>query len=1312
MLKNAQVGEVSDAVIDNNGFLWIAGTDGLNRYDGDQHKYFRHDPLDSSSLFSNYINDLFLDEENNQLWISTKHPEKCGISILDLTTEQIKNVEFDPEGTAGLAGRQLRWVTKDRFGSYWVLVWEKGLMQFLPERDSIIEIRYRPDEKEANFNLRQANALGGYTFDVLNDSILWISITDGILKFNVRTHQFNKYTIGVSKGTGFDIRDILHHSDNQVYVATWHDGLYRFDPEQEEFTKINMEFFSYTPKDFRTSILGLARKSSTHLWVTTRAGLMEYDLQKNTVRLLKKNDYTKEKYYGVFQSDQKNRAIYWIFNSVYLFDPLRQQNKVYSRDTKTKYGGGGFIVRRVVEDENTGKLWIAAQYSEGLYRLDLQTAEWEVFTLPKSYYEQTERLSIWDVLITQSSEVLVLLSGTGLFKVSEKEKKLVPWALQPDIKGVTCRRMIEDSQGNIWVGGDYEGVLKIDPNNKTIRKFQKEFLKQDSVEIGWVKDLQEDRNGNIWICTKGYSVYNPSKDTIYTFPYFIPDNKTWYEIFGLGIDGEGNVLIGSQEKGIGITDADHPEKGVVAYFDKSNGSPTNYSYKLLLDQQKNVWSWGPGLTKINPGRSAVKFFNSRYFTHTEFWSLGLLANGNIVLGDRDAISIVNPDSLRVNEESAQPYVLSFRVFDEERKLLSSPFQATDIYLKPDENFFSLNISALNPVFFGLTEFLYQLEGVDPDWVNPKGRRYIAYTNIAGGNYKFKLKARNNEGVWNETPYVLRIHIAIPWYRSWWAYAAYISLFFGALYFWNRFRLKRRLEKEEALRLQELDTFKTRFYANITHEFRTPLTVIQGMANELEDHPEQEPAQKINLIKKNSRHLLALVNQMLDLSKLQAGKVSLDLKQDDIILFVKYLVESHESYAKMHNLGLQFYSEEKGLLMDFDAKKLEQILANLLSNAIKFTPEHGKVLVVAKKVYRAEKPFLEIKVKDSGIGISEENLPRIFDRFHQANPIHNNQGSGIGLAMVNELANAMNGSIKVESVLHEGSTFSITLPVQNQAPLAKEADQHTFNSLPLSKRSKEQEPVLSENGLPILLIIEDNIDVTHYLKTCLKGHYQIISENNGKAGVEKALEILPDVIISDVMMPEMDGFDVCKTLKEDERSNHIPIILLTAKATQEDKLEGLTQGADAYLIKPFEKAELMIRLDKLMEVRKTLQKKYSQTLISSRFSNIPIASKEDTFIEKVEKIILANLEDEDFSIDEFSRQLLLSRSQVHRKIKALTGMSPAIYIRNVKLQMAKELLKSKDLSVSEVAYKCGFKSPVYFSQVFKKTFGVSPNSTRK
>ncbi len=441
--------------------------------------------------------------------------------------------------------------------------------------------------------------------------------------------------------------------------------------------------------------------------------------------------------------------------------------------------------------------------------------------------------------------------------------------------------------------------------------------------------------------------------------------------------------------------------------------------------------------------------------------------------------------------------------------------------------------------------------------------------------------------------------------------------------------------------------------------------------------------------------------MLDLSKLKAGKTSTELQYGDIIVFLKYLVEAHNSLATRQHVSLQFHSAEDPLFMDFDRKKVEQVISNLISNAVKFTPKLGTITIEAKKVLVDNCSSLHILVKDNGIGISSDRLPYIFERFNQANLDHSKQGSGIGLALVKEHLNSIDASISVTSELGKGTCFQLIFPIHHNES-STDIVKSSSNGISKLKNDTNKE-------LPLILIIEDNADVAYYLQTCLHEKYQLATCRNGKEGVEEALNTLPDIIISDVMMPEMDGFELCSTLKVDERTSHIPIILLTAKSTSEDKLMGLSQGADAYLIKPFAKAELLIRIQNLLDVRKKLQSKYSKILMSNVQDKKVLNNKEDNFLLKVEQAVLNNTNNENFSVQNLMDALNLSRSQVHRKIKALTGMSTNIYIRQIRLYKAKDLLQQTTLSITEIAYEVGFKSPSYFSNVFKQELGESPSS---
>ncbi|MGH1436680.1 MAG: hybrid sensor histidine kinase/response regulator transcription factor, partial [Lewinella sp.] len=505
------------------------------------------------------------------------------------------------------------------------------------------------------------------------------------------------------------------------------------------------------------------------------------------------------------------------------------------------------------------------------------------------------------------------------------------------------------------------------------------------------------------------------------------------------------------------------------------------------------------------------------------------------------------------------------------------------------------------------------------------------------------------------------------------------------------------------------------YTNITHEFRTPLTVILGMADLLKKNSKTK-----ELIVRNSQGLLRLVNQILDLAKLESGHLKLDMIQADIIPYLKYLMESLQSYAERTELTLVFQSNANHLMMDFDEKKLEIITSNLLTNAIKFSEEGGKILFDVKQI----KEQLIITVSDNGIGISPENIAHIFNRFYQVDtPNHkikgsNKTGSGVGLTLTKELVELMGGNIKVDSATDQGTTFTISLPISNHAPIV--VQEYSLPLTPLGLRAaNEKRPLTVDDAieadeLPLLLLIEDNEDVAAYITACLQDFYTVDWAKNGAIGIERALSSIPDAIISDVMMPEKNGFEVCQKLKGDERTNHIPIILLTAKIDIPSRMEGLGAGADAYLAKPFLKEELLIRLAKMVELRRSLQEKYASsdfTALLDTAQDKVDNSPEALFLKKASLIIQEHIDDSEFGNQELSQQMAMSESQLNRKIKALTDQTLSIFIRNIRLQKAKILIETTSLNISEVAYHVGFSSPAYFSSTFSKRFGAAPNTFR-
>jgi len=534
-----------------------------------------------------------------------------------------------------------------------------------------------------------------------------------------------------------------------------------------------------------------------------------------------------------------------------------------------------------------------------------------------------------------------------------------------------------------------------------------------------------------------------------------------------------------------------------------------------------------------------------------------------------------------------------------------------------------------------------------------------------------------------------------------------------------FVISRKMAASETRRLKEINQFKNKLFTNITHEFRTPLTVIKGMTDTIKSNLENKQhgdlENSLEMIERNSDGLLSLVNEMLDLAKLESGNMELQLVQSDIIPFLKYISESFSSLAEENQISLTVYSEIETLVMDFDANKLTSIISNLLSNAVKFTPEFGKIIVHINKITQKENDYLFIKIKDSGIGISKEDLSNIFNRFYQTDTstVRENEGTGIGLSLTKELVDLMHGTIEAKSTIDKGSTFRVMIPVTRKAPKATKVLPDTMPRFPVANRATKQiEQTLDTNSeLPLVLIIEDNMDVAHYLKTCLSNKYETIHAVNGIEGIEMAFENIPDIIISDVMMPGKDGFEVCATLKSDERTDHIPIIILTAKVTTEDRLTGLSHGADAYLAKPFNKKELFIRLDKLVSVRKKLiskiQKEGISTILKKRTKNPKLQ-----FLQKVEMLIREDISNSSFGSEDLAKKLRISESQLYRKIKAITGRSTAVFMRSIRLKFAKELLRTTDRTVSEIAYEVGFNGPAWFSKAFKDEFGFTPSETPK
>ncbi|HKL91535.1 MAG TPA: ATP-binding protein, partial [Allomuricauda sp.] len=758
--------------------------------------------------------------------------------------------------------------------------------------------------------------------------------------------------------------------------------------------------------------------------------------------------------------------------------------------------------------------------------------------------------------------------------------------------------------------------------------------------------------------------------------------------------------------------------------------PNDVVYSVQDDKNDNLWlGTNNGIVCFDPDNEKFTHYgvkdgiqSKEFNIHAKYRDL----DGRVYLGGVGGITYFDPPDL-IGLDGPQPlYFSQLRVKDQEitpssnGQVLEKALQRTDeIQIQKNQFPFYLQFSTIDFRTHKNIDFAYKLLPIDKDWNKLKNPE-IQFLNLPSGNYTLLVNGFSRGIPWSNPPLKMEIGILPPWYATWWAFVLYALLFGLVLYLLYHFQLSKKMVLAESKRLREINQLKNSLYTNITHEFRTPLTVILGMVDVLRTNKvangSQADQKSLGLIERNGNKLLQLVNEMLDLAKLESGRMELQTISADVVLFVKYLSQSFHPLADSSNTKLVVYPEIDELIMDFDPTKLSAIVSNLLSNAIKFTPKDGNIVVHINQTKFKGQVHLQVKIKDSGIGISEEILPYIFDRFYQVgnNASHYKGGTGIGLSLTKELVELMGGEITAKSMIGKGSEFLVKLPVKKTKEDITEAYK-PIEPNPTITLADQQELDWSnpkeDEELPLVLIIEDSLDVAHYLKICLEGKYRSMHAENGTIGSEMAFEHIPDAIICDILMPGKDGLEVCATLKIDNRTDHIPIILLTAKVSAKNRLSGLSHGADAYLAKPFNIAELHIRLNQLIRLRGRLVKSIGDNGIT-KFLKSKARDPETIFLQKALSIIRDEIDNDGFGPLQLARKLHLSKSQLYRKLKAITGKSTAIFIRSVRLEEAKELLQTTTKTISEVAYEMGFSNPSWFSRAFKEEFGYPPSAIHK
>lgn len=1365
---------------DRQGFLWVGTKDGLNRFDGYHFQVFQHDPFDSTSISDNNIKTI-LEDRHGRLWVGTTN----GLNLLGRKTETFQR--FFPknnlrpsaaaivEGHPGLSGQNINSLLEDREGNIWVGTVRSGVvkMEMPPGPEDLDKIKYtvfRATEAEESL---WENPVKQMALD--EEGAIWVHSREQLCL--IRQNENGKgYTIRRllwpnfnPQWPGYQQEDFLYIQQGEEKVdhrfysifndergAVWMisaGGFAKWLPGQKRFKlfplNVNLEEYSIPPLLGLEGVSGFIDRKG-QIWANGMESLVVYDTLSH--RIVERQHIHDESSSTLSQSGfrsmlEDTNGNIWVGtngNGLCIYNPNKKR---FSGQAEAICWQGESL--RAICQARNGTVWLGTA-SRKLLRLNLATGKIRPVVLkqadwPRSFDAEFDQ--VYAIQEGRSGNIWVAASR-GLFRFREEPGGGLDWDFFKIYQNEGSFPNVFDLHlgpaGKIWLLTHFE-FGQFDPATGQFNGHNYLHVSGGKKERGGnFPCIFQQKNGLFWLGTKrGLIQFDPVTET---FSFFGNDPKDPNSLSHPLVkciqadpsEPERVLWVGTGGGGLNRFDL---QTGRFTHFKKKDGLPDNVIYSILDDAEGNFWlSTNQGLARFNPRTGLCKNYGVESGLQDNEFNSGAYfksADGRLFFGGIGGFNAFLPSAVKDREFVPPIVITGFKLANRhvDFKAADSPLkqaisQARELTLTWKDNIFSFEFAALDFTEPSQNQYAYRLEGFSDEWQYIGTQRSATFTNIDPGEYTFRVKGTSHDGAWNEEGASLKITILPPWWNTWWAFLSYALLFGAAAFSFYKFQLNRQMEKAEARKIKEMDALKTRLYTNITHEFRTPLTVIMGVSSPAAaSSPSPLDEGGRGLIYRNAKNLLRLVNQLLDLSKLESGILKPEYVQADIIPYLEYLTESFSSMAAEKSIRLLFYPEMRSLVMDFDEAKIQHIVYNLLSNALKFTEPGGKVVLHAHQELQDEQALLKLKVSDTGLGIPEDELPHIFDRFFQVdsdkyrNITRPGEGTGIGLALAKELVELMGGSISVKSLEGIGTDFTVLLPVKKNAAVRQPGSPAAGRNVhvePSGQNAVHEKDTLNTaepepDELDRLLLIEDNRDVATYLISILEKDYQVVTAEDGQAGIEKALELIPDIIISDVMMPRKDGFEVCRALKLDERTSHIPIILLTAKAEEEAKIQGLRTGADAYLKKPFNREELFVRLEKLLELRKQLQKKYAQAGATSTADSPPSAAEptlDDLFMQKFQQAIEMKMGQSDFGLEGLCKMLSMSRTQLYRKAKALTGESPVRFIQKVRLNKARELLRTTELNVSEIAYEVGFADPAYFSRAFNKEFGAPPSSIRK
>ncbi|WP_295128646.1 hybrid sensor histidine kinase/response regulator transcription factor [uncultured Chitinophaga sp.] len=1305
--------QVNNIFRDSKGFMWFSTMSGLNRYDGYEFKVFRHDVRDSATISDDMVTRIS-EGPGGLLWITAGTRQ----NLYDPRTEKFTRSAGAELKRLNIPPAIIPFILKTRNGRYWLLHPNTGIYRHDPNTGKTLSVRHKAGDE----NSISTDTVAAITEDAMGQ--IWLVHHTGVLeKIDANSGKVLFRSTFAAAGTN-QLYGMLADADGDLWLYCSSDarGIYYINPNTNSHAH-------YSQHDGKTKlntniVRGLAQDNKGLIWIGTDHGgvnVLDKKQQRITYLLSNTADPKSLSQNSITAMYRDNSGIIWIgtykkginyYHENIVKFPLYQYQSFNNRSLPYD------DVNRFVEDAK-GNIWIGTN-GGGLIYFDRSTGGFTQYRNNPSDPNSISSNVIVSLLIDHRQQLWVgtYMGGLERFDNGKFKHCRNNGTDTTSLPNNNVWELFEDSRRQLWVGTLGGGLSLYDPAGDQFQTYR-----QPAIHSNFIYAIIEDKRGRLMVGTDdGIAV----RDTVtgnfskLTFTKGQLSNKNVICLFE---DSRGWVWTGTRE-GLNLYD---PATGGVRTFRKEDGLPENTVLNVLEDNDHTLWmSTTNGLCNVRvDAKGAFKFKNydeADGLQGKEFNENAALKTrkGELVFGGANGFNLFFPHAIASGNYAPPLVFTGIEIFNQAmtagdqlngRVLIQQSItEMPAITLKHKENVFSVSFAALNYFHPERNRYAYMLEGFNKDWIPAGTSRKATYTNLDPGTYTFRVRAADSDGEWTGREQSLRIVVLPPFWRNPLAFGIYIILILSGLLLARRIILDRERmrfritqERQEAQRMHELDALKIRFFTNISHEFRTPLSLILAPLEKIIKQTEEGNVKgHLTLMQRNARRLLNLVNQLLDFRKLEMQEIKLHATEGDMVAFVRELTQSFSDLSEKKHIQLHFESNADEIRMDYDSDKIEKIIFNLLSNAFKFTPDNGSITVSVQLLPDA----CQVSVKDTGIGIPPEQQQRIFERFfqHELPGSLLNQGSGIGLSITSEFVKLHGGTISVDSAPEMGSCFTVLFPLHaSQQPPVREAQTEVIAKEASAKVTKPR-----TGKKPSLLLVEDNEDFRFYLKDNLGQYFHITEAANGKAAWDLLQQQPPDLIVSDVAMPGMDGLEFCRKVRGNHKTAHIPIVLLTARTADTEQIEALELGATDYITKPFNFEMLLSRLRNIISQHASLRETYRKKMEVQ--PSVPeVTPADEQLLAKAIAIVEQHMSNPDFSVEDLSKALFMSRVTAYKKLLALTGKTPIEFIRVIRLKRAASLLEKSQLTVAEVAYEVGFNNPKYFARYFKNEFNLLPSA---